>query len=627
MKSHHHLLGRAIAAALACVSVVAVAAAPTTLDQIVVTATRTAQTEDATLAPVTVITRAEIERLQPASLQDLLNDTPGMAVANSGGPGKLTSLFLRGTNSDQVLVLVDGIRVGNATSGTTPIQDIPVDQIQRIEIVRGPFSSLYGSEAIGGVIQIFLRHAPGTFAPNASVGIGSWDHWKAGAGFSAAGQRGWMSVQASHDQTKGINACRIGAAEAFAGCFADQPDRDGFHNRALTLHGAYHFNDKWSADGLAMRTEGLNKYDGTFSDSDAYATQVVGGQLHYRANDKVDLTLRAGQSADFDRDFLASTPIDFTDTRRTLGSFQANIVAAGGLLTAGFDWQRDEVASSTLYAVTTRTNRGLFAQWQGNFGSQSLQANLRRDQNSQFGGKTTGSLLWGWDFAKNLRLTASWGTAFRAPTFNDLYFPGFSNPHLAPESSRNFEIGLRGTPAWGHWSLSAYRDQVRNAIALDPSFVPENIDSVRIDGLEGVIGGKLAGWDLRATATLMNARDDAGGSPNYGHVIPRQPRQSARFDVDRSFGRFSFGASWQLNAGTFDDLANSHPLGGYALTNLRLGWRLQRDWKLQLALNNVFDKHYETTWFYNQPGRNFMLTLRWQPAAGSARRSSDIGFH
>ncbi|MGH8126678.1 MAG: TonB-dependent receptor plug domain-containing protein, partial [Rhodanobacteraceae bacterium] len=195
---------------LSCVSVAALAEGQaTTLEQVVVTATRTAQTEDATLAPVTVITRAEIERLQPSSLQDLLGDTPGMAVANSGGPGKLTSLFLRGTNADQVLVLVDGIRVGNATSGTTPVQDIPVDQIQRIEIVRGPFSSLYGSEAIGGVIQIFLRHAPGTFAPNASVGIGSWNHWKAGAGFSAAGQRGWVSVQASHDQTKGINACRV----------------------------------------------------------------------------------------------------------------------------------------------------------------------------------------------------------------------------------------------------------------------------------------------------------------------------------------------------------------------------------------------------------------------------------
>ncbi|MES2404715.1 MAG: TonB-dependent receptor plug domain-containing protein, partial [Pseudomonadota bacterium] len=186
-------------AALCCVPVAAIAeGVPTTLGQIIVTATRTAQTEDQTLAPVTVITRTEIELLQPSSLQDLLNDAPGMAISNQGGLGKVSAMFLRGTNANQVLVLVDGIRIGSATAGTTPIEDIPVDQIQRIEIVRGPFSSLYGSEAIGGVIQIFLRHAPGTFTPNASVGIGSWSHWKASSGFSAAGDKGWISVQATH---------------------------------------------------------------------------------------------------------------------------------------------------------------------------------------------------------------------------------------------------------------------------------------------------------------------------------------------------------------------------------------------------------------------------------------------
>lgn len=615
MNLHQHLLGRCVAAALCCVSGVAAAeGTPTTLGQVVVTATRTAQTQDAALAPVTVITRAEIELLQPASLPDLLNDTPGMAIANSGGPGKATSMFLRGTNANQVLVLVDGVRIGSATAGLTPIQDIPLDQIQRIEIVRGPFSSLYGSEAIGGVIQIFLRHTPGTFVPNASAGIGSYDHWKAGAGFSTAGKKGWLSVQASHDQTKGINSCRIGSAELFVGCFADQPDRDGVHTSALTLNGAYQFDDAWSVDGLAIRTQGFNKYDGSFSDSDEYSTQVVGGQLHFRPSDKVNLSLRAGQSADFYKDFLADSYVDFFDTRRSLGSFQADVAAAGGLLSAGFDWQRDHIDSSTVYDVNSRTNRGLFAQWQRAFGAQSLQANVRHDDNSQFGGKTTGSLLWGWNFAQDLRLTASWGTAFRAPTFNDLYYPGFSNPNLHPENSRNVEVGLRGTPDWGHWSVSVYRNEVTDLIALNSLFVPENVDRARITGLEGEVGGKLAGWNLRATATLLNAADDATGGFHEGNRLPRRPRQSARFDADHAFGRFSVGASWQVNASSYDDIGNTHRLGAYALTNLRTSWQVARDWKLQLALNNVFNKDYETVYYYNQPGRNFMLTLRWQPA-------------
>jgi vitamin B12 transporter len=616
VKLHRRLLGRSVLAALCCVPVAALAdGAPTQLGQIVVTATRTAQTEDQTLAPVTVITREEIELLQPSSLQDLLNDTPGMSVSNQGGPGKVSALFLRGTNSNQVLVLVDGIRVGNATAGTTPIQDIPVDQIQRIEIVRGPFSSLYGSEAVGGVIQIFLRHAPGAFTPNASVGIGSYRHWKASSGFSAAGDRGWISVQATHDQTKGINACRVGAAEAFAGCFADQPDRDGVHDNALTVNGAYRFNDQWSADALAMRTEGLNKYDGSFSDSDAYATQVLGGQLHFRPNDALNLSLRAGSSSDFDKDFLQGVYVDHFDTRRTLASLQGDVALGGGLLSAGMDWQRETVASNYAFTEDSRSDRGLFAQWQRTFGAQSLQANVRRDDNSQFGGKTTGSALWGWDFAKDLRVTASWGTAFRAPTFNDLYYPGFGNPDLRPESSRNLELGLRGTPDWGHWSLSVYRNDIRDLITFDAAVgLPGNVDRARITGLEGVVGGKLAGWDVRATATLLNARNDADGGFYNGNVLPRRPRASARFDADRSFGRFSFGASWYLAAHTYDDIGNRHPLGGYAVTNLRAGWQVNRDWKLRFALNNVFDKAYETAWFYNQPGRNFMLTLDWRPS-------------
>ena len=621
MKTYRRLFGRRAPAALSCAMLLCASAAAfaagqtTTLGQIVVTATRTAQTEDATLAPVTVITRAEIELLQPSSLQDLLNDTPGMAISNNGGPGKVTSLFLRGTESDQVLVLVDGIRVGNATSGTTPVQDIPVDLIQRIEIVRGPFSSLYGSEAIGGVIQIFLRHAPGTFTPNASVGVGSWSHWKASSGFSAAGDKGWIAVQATHDQTKGINACKVGAAEAFAACFADQPDRDGFHDSALTVHGAYQFDDRWSADALAMRSEGFNKYDGTFSDSDDYATQVMGGQLHFRPNDRLNLSLRLGGSSDFDKDFLEGAYVDHYDSRRALASLQADLAFGGGLLTAGTDWLRESVVSSTVYDVAARTDRGVFAQWQRGFGAQSVQANLRRDDNSQFGGKTTGSLLWGWDFTGDLRVTASYGTAFRAPTFNELYFPGFGNPDLAPESSRNLELGLRGTPAWGHWSLSAYRNDIHDVITFDAATnLPANIDRVRITGLEGVLGVRLAGWNVRATATLLNARDVAANGFYDGNRLPRRPRRSARLDADRGFGRFSVGASWYLASDSYDDIANQHRLGGYALADLRAGWKLDRGWALQLALDNVFDKDYETAWFYNQPGRNFMLTLSWRPS-------------
>ena len=587
--------------------------APTDLDGPVVTATRTAQTQDQTLAAVTVIDRAEIERLQPASLPDLLRGTPGLSIASNGGLGKATSLFLRGTESDHVLVLVDGIKLGSATSGGASIQDIPVDQIERIEIVRGPFSSLYGSEAIGGVIQIFTRRPQGSFVPSASLGWGSDERYTASAGLAGRSGNGWYALQASHDQTRGINACRVGAAAAAAGCFADQPDRDGYRNNALTLQGGYRFDEAWDADAHLFHTEGHNDYDGTTSNSDDFVSQVAGTRVHYRPSKSLGFTLSAGQSEDRSTNFYDGVYSSRFDTHREVGSLQADIGAGGGLYSLGFDWQHDKVDSNTDFARDHRIDRGLFAQWQQSFGRQSLQASVRRDDDDQFGGKTTGSALWGWNFTDTLRLTASYGTAFKTPTFNELYYPGYGNPALKPESSHSAELGLRGEQDWGHWSLQAYQTRVNDLIAYDASLgLPGNVDRARIRGAELSADTVLAGWIVRGSATWLDPRND-GDSSSHGNLLPRRARQSARLDLDRSFGAITLGGSWYVAGRRYDDLANRHALGGYALTDLRVGYAFARDWRLQLALDNVFDRRYETAWFYNQPGRKAMLTLRYRP--------------
>ncbi|MET0225212.1 MAG: TonB-dependent vitamin B12 receptor [Dokdonella sp.] len=585
--------------------------APTGLDQIVVTATRTAQTEDQTLAAITVIDRVEIDRLQPATLADLLQGTPGMSIANNGGPGKQTSLFLRGTEFDHVLVLVDGLKLGSATSGTAAIQDIPIEQIERVEIVRGPFSSLYGSEALGGVIQIFTRHAQGSFVPNFSYGVGSYSTQRASAGVAGTGAQGWYSVEASHEQSDGINACRLGAAEAFAGCFADEPDRDGYRNTALSLQGGYRFDDAWNADLRAFRAEGNNHYDGSFSNESDTVSQVIGAKLHYKPTSDIALTLGLGQSADLANDSLNGVYTDTFNTHRELGTLQGDITLGGALLSLGYDWQRDRIDSNTDYAVDHRINNGVFAQWQQTFGTQSLQASVRHDENSQFGGKTTGSALWGWDFTDTLRLTASAGTAFKAPTFNDLYYPGYGNPALKPENSRNVELGLRGKQGWGGWSLAAFQNTIDDLIAYDAAVgLPGNVDRARIRGVEASGSTTRAGWVLRGSATWLAPRNEG---TDEGKLLPRHARLSGRFDVDRGFDAFSIGASVYAADRRYDDLDNTAPLGGYTLTDLRVAYALTDAWKLQLAANNVFDKRYETAAFYNQPGRNVMLTVRYQP--------------
>lgn len=594
--------------------------AATDLDQVVVTATRTAQTQDQTLAAITVIDRDDIERLQPSSLPDLLRGSPGVSLSNNGGPGKATSLFLRGTESDHVLVLVDGIKIGSATSGGAALQDIPIEQIERIEIVRGPFSSLYGSEALGGVIQIFTRRPQAAFAPSFSFGVGSFDTQRLSAGVGGRAERGWYSLNAAHEDTDGIDAFRGNPALARPERYRD-PDLDGYRNQSLSLQGGYRFNDAWDADARVLRAEGRNEYDGSLNNESDSVQQVAGARVRFGPSDRVALTANAGRSADRSAAFLRGVYSSTFDTRREQGSLQADLGSSDRLLSVGVDWNRDEVDSSTAYHVDHRSNRGLFGQWQQDFGAHGLQASARRDDNSQFGGKTTGSALWGWDVSEALRLTASAGTAFKAPTFNELYFPGYGNPLLQPETSRSIELGARGQHGWGGWSLNGFDTRIDDLIAYDATLIdadhpfgqPNNIDRARIRGVEASADTVLAGWAVQGSTSWLDPRNDAGGS-SQGKVLPRRARQTARVDGDRRFGAIGVGASVIASGERFDDLANKRRMGGYATTDLRIAYAMTEAWSVQLAANNVFDRHYETAAFYRQPGRNYLLTVRYRPA-------------
>ena len=618
MHPHHRLFRRRVLAvslscSLFCVASPALADdAATDLDQVVVTATRTAQTQDQTLAAITVIDRAEIERLQPQSLPDLLAGRPGISIANNGGPGKSTSVFMRGTESDHVLVLVDGIKIGSATSGGASLQDIPVEQIERIEIVRGPFSSLYGSEAIGGVIQIFTRRPDGTFSPSASAAVGSQNTQRFSAGVAGRAEDpvhgGWYAINAAHENTDGINAYR--------GPRNFDPDKDGYRNTSLTLQGGYRFNDAWGADVRAFRAEGDNQYDGSVNNEADTVQQVVGGRVRYAPHERLKFTASVGASADLSENFLDGVYSSTFDTRREIGSLQADAGIATGLLTLGFDWLGDEVTSNTDYARDRRINRGVFGQWQQTFGTQSLQASARRDDDSQFGGKATGSVLWGWSFTQALRLSASYGTAFKAPTFNELYFPGYGNPDLGPETSRSVELGLRGEHDWGTWSLNAFDTKIDDLIAFDatlgPMGGPNNIDRARIQGVEAVAGVTWFEWSLRGSLTWLDPRND-GDNANHDNLLPRRAKETGRIDADRRFGRFSVGASVTGIGERYDNLANTTRLAGYGLVDVRAGFALTDAWSVQATLNNAFDKRFETAALYNQPGRNWLVTVRYQP--------------
>ncbi|GAB3673118.1 TonB-dependent vitamin B12 receptor [Salinisphaera aquimarina] len=602
------------------------AASPQGLDGIVVTATRTPLARSNTLAATTVITREQIERTQARSVTELLARAPGIDVASSGGPGKLTSIFMRGTESDHVLVLVDGVRYGSATSGIPAIQDLPVGQIERIEIVRGPRSSLYGSDAIGGVIQIFTRDGSNVAGsgpqPYFSAGAGTYHSYDGQAGVSGRTERGHYNLSISGENTDGFDSCSgrpFGAPGGGAGCFADQADEDGYARAAGSFNGGYRFDNGLTVNGHYLRADADNEYDGTTANQSDIIQEVYGVSLAGRLADPWTTTLELGRSRDSTDDTLNGTFASDFETVRDTVSLQNDIVLdAHNTVVLGLDYRREEVASSLVFEQTKRDNKGVFGQYLGDYGRHHVQFAARGDDNEQFGEHATGSATYGFDLSDVYTATASFGTAFKAPTFNELYYPSFpgfapsSNPDLDPEESKSYELGLQATPDWGQWSLHAYETRVDDLVALDAVFTPQNISETRLRGVEGDIATQLGAWTISANANWLDAENRADG-PNRGNDLPRRPGYSAQLDVDRALGAFSAGASLFAAGSRYDDLANTRRLDSYQLVDLRGGVEFAPDWLAQVRLSNLFDEDYETVAFYNQPGRSVYLTLRYQP--------------
>jgi vitamin B12 transporter len=620
------ILALAIALGLSATARAGISADATDLDEIVVTGTRTEVAIEDSLMPAQVIDREEIERTQARSLPELLKGRAGINLTNQGGPGKLTSLFLRGAESDHVLVLVDGIRIGSATAGTATFQDLPVDQIERIEIIRGPRSSLYGSEAIGGVIQIFTRRGGDGFSPHFRIGAGSHNLREASAGFSNRGERGWISAEGAYQQTDGINACR-GSGTLFQGCFADEPDLDGYRNVSVSLRGGFELADALTLEGHFLNADADNEYDGSiFGGNETETTQrVSGGKLTWTPTDRAKVTVQAGRAWDksdaYFREAGVRAYVNTFDTQRDTASVQADFaLGEGQLLTAGGDWQRDRVTSTTAFTIDSRDNTAVFLEYQGRFGAHQIQASVRNDDNEQFGDHATGSLGWGMDLGRGFKLNASYGTGFKAPTFNDLYYPFGGNPELEPEESKSLNVGIAQYGDGWNWTFNGFETRIDSLTGYDSFFNLVQVDKARIRGAELTFAAVVVGWDLSTQLSYADprarARHTAEGidNPNYDNLLPRRAPRTGRIDVDRSFGDFRFGTTLNAASARYDDAANSVRVGGYATLDLRVEYAVAADWTLQARATNVFDREYETIAWYNQPGREYGLSLRYQPA-------------
>jgi vitamin B12 transporter len=276
----------------------------------------------------------------------------------------------------------------------------------------------------------------------------------------------------------------------------------------------------------------------------------------------------------------------------------------------GVDFLRDRVESDVRYDRRSRDNRAAFAQYATTIGAQSLALAARVDDNEQFGANATGSLAWGLRLAGNLQAYASLGSAFKAPSFNELYYPGFSNPRLDPERARTVEAGLKQRRDWGRWTLSAYRSEVDDLIAFDVStFKPQNIARAVLAGVEGSLQWQRGPWRVEQSLGWLSAEDSGPGSAG-GRELPRRPAWTGKSAVAWAGSRLDLGASVQFASRRYDDLANTRRLGGYAVVDLTGAWRLSSATELQVRVANALDRRYETATLYPALGREFFVTLR-----------------
>ncbi len=617
------LLRRAVAAALALMSGGVAIAQSTTqpgatpLEPVVVTATRMSQPISNVLADVTVIGADEIQRSGVQSLAELLQRQPGVEIVQNGGPGSVAGALLRGANRGQTLVLVDGLRVGSSSAGSTSLEAIPLDQIDRVEILRGPASSLYGADAIGGVVQVFTKGAKGTpqpdaFAPNLSAGGGTYQTGAVSAGFSGATGALRYSLQAGGRSSDGFNAI------VNPDNYSYNPDRDGFSTRNLSAN----LNWTWDAgQELALQYFGNrldSQFDGGapfFDDRTITTVQAWSATSRNEVNDIWTSVLTAGQGSD---DSVSQTSFGNSTFKTTQLQYlwQNELTVPLGALGVILERREERLATDAEFATTRRNTNSATGVYQLRYEAFALQANLRHDESNQYGGQTTGGVALGYRISPGWRVTAGASTGFKAPSFNDLYYPGFSNPDLVPETSKNVEAGAYWTATHGdaRWELRAigFHNQVKELIVFecDASFncAPQNVDRATLEGV--TLGADITWLDTRVIASLdlQNPKDDATGK-----LLPRRARQHGAVRVLQQAGPVQVGVEYIASSLRYDDAADTVKIGGYGIVNLTLEWPFAKGLSMLLRGDNVFDKNYQLAADYSTGGATFYAGLRWQP--------------
>jgi vitamin B12 transporter len=568
-------------------------------EPVVVTASRVTESLGATLRDVSVVDGAALREAGVVDITDALRLLPGVELAGNG-PGATPSIFLRGTNSNQTLVLVDGQRIGSSYSGQTALQHINIDQVERIEVLRGPAASLYGADAVGGVIQIFTRRERGL---SIRASVGEWGSQQLSVNAGLGNATNGMSVSLAQNTSRGYNAI-VNTAD-----YNYNPDRDGYRFKTVQVGGNVDLTKSLSLSATALETRGNAQYDGDASFDDRIRSVVnnVGATLEYRGNEDWKSTLRVGSGTD-KASFISTYPGSYSTQNQQLSWLNSLSVNRSLRLLGAFEWRRESVEGTDALPVSSRRTQSLLlgADWTQD--DARVNATARSDDSNQFGSRTTANASFGYRLSPTVRTTFNAGTSFKAPTFNDLYYPGYANPNLKPEHGRSVDAALLWSVVGSKLGATIYQNRVTDLIQFvcDENYncAPQNVANARLQGLT------LTG-STRVSGIAIDANVDFGDPKNTttGTLLPRRAKQHGAVKFSGDVLGANAGIEIAVSGTRFDNVGNSRILPSYALVNIFASKELMPGLRLGVRIENATDRDYQLAYGYATGGRRAWLTL------------------
>ncbi len=628
--SHSPLVPRApsaaarLALAFAAAWPILASAQLASLSPVVVTGTREPTPLDRIVADVVVIDAQRIRDSGADSIEALLRREGGIQLSRNGGPGQSASVLLRGTGANNTVVLIDGVRIGSATLGQTDLAGISLAQVERIEILRGPGSSLYGADAAGGVVQIITRHGDGAARLAGHVAVGGYGSSEADVSVSGGAASFDYAAGLSREASDGVSAIKPGDSNGYF-----NPDRDGFKRSSAQLRAGFAIAPGHRIGASVIDSRLRSQYDSADFNPPTFApdpspdfrnrfdTRV--SALDYRGTLSPQWTTSVQIAKQRDSLLTGGTTLAGYDTDRRQITWQnAWTPQAGQQLVGALERLDESVSADALAGAPQRHNDALVLGYTGQFGGNKLQADLRHDRNSAYGGVTTGKFGWGFEVLPGLTLRAVAGTTFRGPSFNELYYPGYGVPTLRPEHGLSVEVGA----AWraGGTSLSGtlYRNRLRDLIVYEPdaSKCPDpvvyafgcaaSVGRARLQGATFAVSQQVGAFSLSGNIDFLDAKDMA-----TGQRLMRRAAHQETFGVDWTHGPLALGATL-FDVGSRPDFGGE--LAAYQTLDLQARYRFAPQWRAEAKLLNATNRRFEPAHDYQSLGRQLWLGVRYDGA-------------